>query len=630
MADVLQTGGIPLDGVMAARLNGTLVDLSHRIQDEGTLLPVTAHDRDGLEVLRHSASHVMAHAVKDLFPQAQVTIGPAIAEGFYYDFHYSRGFSEEDLKRIGERMKEIIREDRPFRREEISRDEAEGLFSRLGETFKVEIIQGIHEEKVSVYREGDFVDLCRGPHIPSTRYIPAFALLSVAGAYWRGDEHQPMLQRIYGTAFPSEKDLEVYLLGLEEAKKRDHRRLGRDLDLFSIHEGVGPGFILWHPKGALVRSIIEDFWRSEHRKAGYELVYSPHLARLDLWRRSGHVEFYKENMYSPLMVDDVEYQIKPMNCPFHIMMYKAGVRSYRELPLRWAELGTVYRYERSGVLHGLLRVRGFTQDDAHIFLRPDQTGEEILGVLDLAVNMLGTFGFREFEIRLSTRPEKFVGAPENWDLATSALEASLREKNLPFTVAPGEGAFYGPKIDLEIKDVLGRAWQCTTIQVDFNLPERFDITYVGEDNAPHRPIMVHRAILGSIERFFGVLVEHYGGAFPLWLSPVHAVVIAMNDEVRGYAGDAAQSLKVAGLRVETDFRSGTLGYKIREAALKKIPYMIIIGRKEQESGTLSVRTRSGKEKKGVAREDVIGHLCEELREKAPLSFMEDLSAKKKN
>jgi len=628
--EVFRSSGLSLESVVAGKLNGALVDMSLPVSEGAKLQPVTLNGPEGLEIIRHSTSHIMAHAVKELFPDALPTIGPATAEGFYYDFYYPPGFTEADLEKIQAKMKEIIKKDQAFRREELSRADAIALFKRLNERFKLEILQEIQDEKVTVYHEGDFVDLCRGPHIPSASMIRAFRLLSVAGAYWRGDEKQPMLQRIYGTAFPTEAELEDYIKGIEEAKKRDHRRLGKDLDLFSINEGVGPGFILWHPKGALIRTIIEDYWRVEHRKEGYELVYTPHLARLDLWKRSGHVEFYKENMYSSLEVDDVEYEIKPMNCPFHIMIYKSRVRSYRDLPLRWAELGTVYRYERSGVLHGLMRVRGFTQDDAHIFMIPDQLEGEIIKVLDLTLRMLGNFGFREYDIYVSTRPERFAGTEENWKLATGALEKSLKAKGLEYKIDPGEGVFYGPKIDLKIKDVLGRSWQCTTIQVDFNLPERFDITYVGEDNSPHRPIMIHRAVLGSMERFLGVLIEHYGGAFPLWLSPVQVVVISLNDDVKEYAEKVAQDMENVGLRLERDFRSGTLGHKIRDATMKKVPYMVIVGRKEQEAGTISVRTRGGTEKSAVAIEDFIGHLLAEQRQRASASFMEEISARKKN
>ena len=431
-------------------------------------------------------------------------------------------------------------------REEITKEDAIKLFQKLGEDYKIELINELNDETISIYRQGDFVDLCRGPHIPSTGRIKAFKLLSTAGAYWRGSEKNKMLQRIYGASFPAKGELDAYLKKLEEIKKRDHRRLGKELDLFSINDDAGSGLILWHPKGAAIRKTIEDFWRDEHYKNGYELVFTPHIARLDLWRTSGHWDFYRENMYSPMIIEDVEYELKPMNCPFHIMIYKSHIRSYRDLPMKFAELGTVYRYERSGVLHGLLRVRGFTQDDAHIFCRPDQLEDEILKILDFTLFMLRTFGFTEYDIYLSTRPEKYVGALENWEKATDALRLALEKRGLKYEVDPGEGVFYGPKIDLKIKDVLGRAWQCTTIQVDFNLPERFEVAYVGEDNKPHQTIMIHRALMGSLERFFGVLIEHYAGAFPAWLSPVQAVVMTITDAQTEYAKGIVELLKKRG------------------------------------------------------------------------------------
>ncbi len=487
----------------------------------------------------------------------------------------------------------------------------------MNETYKVEILQEMENgEAVSLYRQGSFVDLCRGPHLPNTQYIKHFKLLNVAGAYWRGDEHNKMLQRIYGVAFPKKSLLEEYLHLLEEAKRRDHRRLGRELDLFSISDEIGPGLILWHPRGALIRHLIEQFWKDEHFKAGYDLLYTPHIAKLDLWRRSGHVDFYRENMYAPMVVDDVEYEIKPMNCPFHIMVYKSKIRSYRDLPYRWAELGTVYRYERSGVLHGLLRVRGFTQDDAHIFCRPDQIQEEILHLLDFTIFFLNTFGFKEYKIFLSTRPEKYVGSEESWELATSALRQALEIRKLDYEIDPGEGVFYGPKIDIKIRDVLKRYWQCTTIQVDFNNPERFELEYIGDDGQPHQPIMIHRALLGSLERFFGILIEHYGGAFPVWLAPVQAVIIPITDRQHEYARKCYGQLRQASVRVHLDDRSEKIGYKIREAETQKVPYMIIVGDREMENGLVSVRKRRQGDMGQLSIEEFLANIQKEIDEKS--------------
>ncbi len=600
---------------IGAKFNGRIIDLETPLLEDGTLSPLTPEDPEALEILRHTAAHVLAQAVKELFPTAKLGIGPATEQGFYYDFDYERSFTPEDLAQIEKRMKKIVKKRFSIKREELSKEEALKLFEELNEPYKVELIKEIPEEKVSIYRQGDFVDLCRGPHLPHTGWVKAFKLLSVAGAYWRGDEHNPMLWRIYGTAFFKKEDLEEHLRRLEEAKKRDHRRLGKDLELFSIEEEVGPGLILWHPKGALVRKIIEDFWKEEHLKRGYELVVTPHIARRHLWQISGHLDFYAENMFASMKIDEVEYQLKPMNCPFHILIYKSRRRSYRELPIRWCELGTVYRYERSGVLHGLMRVRGFTQDDAHIFCREDQLEEEIFRCLDLTVFFLSTFGFDEYQIFLSTRPEKYVGSEEIWEKAEGALRKALEDKGLAYEIDPGEGVFYGPKIDIKIKDVLGRFWQCSTIQVDFNIPERFNITYIGEDNRPHRPIMIHRALLGSLERFFGVLIEHYAGAFPVWLAPVQAVVITVADRHIPFGERVLERLKGAGLRVKSDFRNEKLGFKIREAQLQKIPYMIILGDKEVENEALTVRTRKGENLPLMSLEDFIAKVQEEVSAK---------------
>ena len=549
-----------------------------------------------LETIRHSCAHLMAQAVQELFPGTQVTIGPVIEDGFYYDFSRDKAFVPEDLEKIENRMKEIVAQDLQIIRTEIPRDEAVKKFSDMGEKFKVEIIYSIDSsEPLSVYSQGDWADLCRGPHVESTKQIKAFKLLNTSSAYWRGDERNPVLQRIYGTAWNTEKELRLYLKRLDEAKKRDHRKLGKELDLYSVSDEIGPGLILWHPKGARIRHLMEDFWKKEHYKHGYEMVISPHAAKIDLWKTSGHTEFYKENMFSNMDIEGKEYVMKPMNCPFHIQIYKTKLRSYRDLPVRFGELGTVYRYERSGVLHGLLRVRGFTQDDAHLFCRPTQIEEEITKVLDLIVYILQSFGFFEYKIYLSTRPEKSVGADEDWETATKALENALNNKNLDFEVDPGEGVFYGPKIDIKIKDSLNRYWQVSTVQTDFNLPERFDISYIEEDGQRHRPIMLHRALMGSLERFFGCLVEHYAGAFPLWLAPVQVIICTITDNQTEYAEKLAKRFEESDIRVEKDLRNEKIGFKIREAQLQKIPYMIVVGDKEVESQTLGVRKRRSKE-----------------------------------
>jgi len=555
----------------------------------------------------------MAEAVQSLFPEAKVTIGPVIDNGFYYDFEYSRGFTPEDLEKIEKKMKEIAGQKKPLIRKKVSREDAINIFEKDGESYKVEIISDLPPtEKITIYDQDGWYDLCRGPHAPSTGFVKAFKLLSSAGAYWRGSEKNAMLQRIYGTAFWDRKELKNYLNKLEEAKKRDHRKLGKELDLFSIQDDIGAGLVLWHPKGSRIRRVIEDFWRDQHERFGYELLYTPHIANIDLWKTSGHLEFYNENMYPRMEVDNTEYQIKPMNCPFHIMIYKTDIRSYRDLPLRWAEIGTVYRYERSGVLHGLLRVRGFSQDDAHIFCRPDQIEEEVLGVLDLTILFLKTFGFDDYEIYLSTRPEKFVGNEEVWDRATDALRNALDSKGLDYEVDEGGGAFYGPKIDLKIKDVLGRAWQCSTVQVDFNLPERFDMSFIGDDNSRHQPIMIHRAIFGSMERFFGVLIEHYGGAFPLWLSPVQMRIATISDEHVEYGEKVYKALKDKNMRVEKDFRNEKLGFKVREAQLEKIPYLLVIGNDEVELSTVAPRKLGGTNLSSMTIEDFSASIETEL------------------
>ena len=538
------------------------------------------NSKEDRDTYRHSTSHIMAHAVKELFPEVKLAIGPAIEEGFYYDFDLDRPFTPEDLATIEKKMSEIIKQNNPFVRKVISRKEAIGIFGSLGESYKVELLEEIPDEEVSLYEEGGFVDLCRGPHIESTGQVKAFKLLSVAGAYWRGNEKNKMLQRIYGTSFTDKNDLKQYLDFLEEVKKRDHRKLGKDLDLFSTSDEIGAGLIIWHPNGALIRRTIEEFWLNEHYKADYKVLYSPHIAKLNLWKISGHLDFYRENMYSPMEIDGVDYELKPMNCPFHIQVYRNSLRSYKELPVRYAELGTVYRYERSGVLHGLLRVRGFTQDDAHIFCREDQIEDEILNVLDFTLFILKTFGFTHYDIYLSTRPEKYVGTLENWERSTNALKSALEAKGLAYAIDPGEGVFYGPKIDIKVKDALNRPWQCSTIQVDFNNPERFDMTYRGSDGKEHRPIMIHRALMGSLERFFGVLIEHYAGAFPVWLAPVQVKVLTIAERHADYAKSLSETLKAEGIRTETDIDNEKIGYKIRNATMMKVPYLLIIGDKE--------------------------------------------------
>lgn len=535
----------------------------------------------------------MAHAVKDLFPDVKLAIGPATDEGFYYDIDRDVPFTPGDLEKIEKRMKEIIKKNNPFVRKDISKTEAIELFKKMGEDYKVELLQEIEDDFVSVYEEDGFIDLCRGPHLAKTGMIKAFKLLSIAGAYWRGDEKNKMLQRIYGTAFDNKEDLNAYLNFLEEVKKRDHRKLGKELDLFSLSDEIGPGLILWHPNGAIIRKTIEDFWRNEHLKADYKILYTPHIAKLNLWQRSGHWDFYRENMYSPMEIEGIDYELKPMNCPFHINIYKSSLRSYRELPIRYAELGTVYRYERSGVLHGLLRVRGFTQDDAHIFCREDQIENEILNILDFTLFILRTFGFDSYDIYLSTRPEKYVGTLDNWDRATNALKQALEKKGLSYQVDPGEGVFYGPKIDIKIKDSLNRSWQCSTIQVDFNNPERFDVVYKGSDGKEHRPIMIHRALMGSLERFFGILVEHYAGAFPLWLSPIQVSVLTIAERHDDFAKKIYKALKENDIRAEINLENEKIGYKIREATVKKIQYLVIIGDKEVSENKITVRKRSG-------------------------------------
>ncbi len=546
-----------------------------------------------LETMRHSASHVMAEAVQALFPGVKFGIGPAIENGFYYDFELPGALVPEDLPTIEAKMKEIIAADLPFIREEVDKTRATGLFCE--QPYKLELIKELPDEKMTIYQQGSFLDLCRGPHLKSTGEIKAFKLTTTAGAYWRGDEKRPMLQRIYGVAFESELELESYLFRLAEAAKRDHRKLGKELDLFSLHDEAGPGLVHWHPKGSVVRWIIEDFWKKEHIKRGYDVIYTPHIAKVNLWKTSGHWDFYRENLYSPMDIEGQEYIIKPMNCLGHILIYKTQLRSYRNLPLRFAELGTVYRYERSGVLHGLARVRGFTQDDAHIFCRPDQLEPEVSGVVELARFMMKTFGFHHYEILLSTRPEKYAGTISVWEEATESLKRVLENLKVEYNIDPGEGVFYGPKIDIKLRDALGRLWQGPTIQVDFNLPQRFGVGYIGEDGMEHQVVMVHRTVLGSMERFMACLIEHYGGAFPVWLAPVQVTIVPIADRHIEYARQVCSGLVEEDIRVHVDDRPERMNLKIREAQLEKVPYMLVIGDKELANSEIAVRLRNGKD-----------------------------------
>ncbi|MCX7965340.1 MAG: threonine--tRNA ligase [Syntrophorhabdaceae bacterium] len=564
-----------------------------------------------LETLRHSTSHLMAHAVKELYPQAKVAIGPAIDTGFYYDFDYEPGFTEDDLTKIEEKMHELARLNIPIERKVIKRTDAIEMFKKMGETYKVELLNEIHDDEVSIYSQGSFTDLCRGPHVPSTGMIKAFKLLNLAGAYWRGDEKNKMLTRIYGTAFFDQESLDRYLNFLEEVKKRDHRRLGRELDLFSISDEVGPGLVIYHPNGALLRYLLEDFERKEHLKRGYKFVIGPHMLKLDLWKKSGHYENYRENMYFT-KIDDVDYGIKPMNCLSHIMVYKSSIRSYRDLPLRYFELGTVSRHEKSGVLHGLLRVREFTQDDAHIFCMPEQLHQEIINIIDFVRDTMAIFKF-DYEMEISTRPEKSIGTDEDWERAERILKEVLDNQAIPYEINEGEGAFYGPKIDVKLKDAIGRKWQCATIQCDFALPERFDLYYVDSDGKRKRPVMLHRVILGAIERFMGVLIEHYSGRFPVWLSPIQAIVMNITDEQAEYCKTIYANMTEEGIRTELDLRNEKLGLKVREAIIKKIPYIVIAGKKEMESNSLTVRLREGEELKGIDSKTLINRIKDDVQ-----------------
>jgi threonyl-tRNA synthetase len=600
-------------GVVAARVDGREVDLSRSLEGDARLEFISLDSPEGLDTLRHSTAHVMAQAVMDLFPGTKFSIGPSIEHGFYYDFDSVHPFTPEDLEAIQRRMAEIVAADHPFQRVEMSREDALDFFRGRQEDYKLELLREIPDGTVSLYRQGSFTDLCRGPHLPSTGQIPAFRVLSVAGAYWRGDERNRMLQRIYGTAFETPEKLAAHLALLEEAKKRDHRRLGKQLDLFSIHDEVGAGLVIYHPRGAMLRSLLEDFEKSEHLKRGYLFVRGPELLRTSLWMQSGHYDNYQQNMY----FTDIEgegYGLKPMNCLAHMLIYKSAVRSYRDLPLRYFELGTVHRHEKTGVLHGLLRVREFTQDDAHILCTPDQVQEEIVRVIDFVHDVMGIFGF-PYSLEVSTRPEKSIGSDQDWERATEALFFALRQKGLPHEVNHGDGAFYGPKIDVKLKDALGRQWQCATIQCDFTLPERFDLTYVGPDGQKHRPVMLHRVILGSLERFISVLIEHYGGAFPPWLAPVQATVMNITGAQDAYSRTVADRLRERGFRVDADLRNEKIGFKIREGQLQKVPYMLVVGNREMAEGSVAVRSRDQGDLGAMGLDEFAARLEADVREK---------------
>jgi threonyl-tRNA synthetase len=610
------------EAALVAKSNGTLIDLTRPLEQDTELRILTSRDPEALQVFRHSSAHLMAAAVLELFPETKLGHGPATDSGFFYDFYRPTPFTPEDLEKIEKKMQELVEKDVPYAQDFLPRQEGLERFKSEGDFMKCHFIEQFTspDEKISLYRTGKFVDFCRGPHLPSTGKIKAFKLLSIAGAYWLGDEKNPQLQRIYGTSFYSKKELDDHLHKLEEAKRRDHRLLGKQLDLFSIQELAGPGLIFWHPKGGIIRKTMEDWLRDEYLKRGYSLVFTPHVARVDLWKTSGHEGYYAENMFTPMELDDANYRIKPMNCPFHILIYKDQLRSYRDLPVRLGELGTVYRYERSGVMHGLMRVRGFTQDDAHIFCTPQQIEDEVVGCIDFAFAVLSTFGFSEYQVELSTWDPKdrknFVGSDEQWELASSSLEKVLKARSIPYKVIPGEAAFYGPKIDVKLVDAIGRPWQLSTIQFDFNLPQRFDLEYVGEDGQRHQPLMVHRALWGSVERFFGVLIEHYAGAFPLWLSPVQVVVVPISERHHEYAEQVGAQLREAGARVHVDNRSEKMNAKIREHALQKAPYIVVVGDKEAQAGSVNVRTRGKEKTDDMPAVEFVARVCKLIAEKA--------------
>jgi threonyl-tRNA synthetase len=602
--------------------NGDLVDLARPLERDTDLRILTERDPEALEVFRHSSAHLLAAAVLELFPETKLGHGPPTDSGFFYDFLRPTPFTPEDLEKIEKKMMELVQQDLPYAREFLPRKEGLERFRGEGDFMKCHFIEQFTkpDEKISIYKTGKFLDFCRGPHIPSTGRIKAFKLLNIAGAYWLGDEKNPQLQRIYGTSFYSKKELDEYLHRLEEAKRRDHRVLGKQLDLFSIQELAGPGLIFWHPKGGLIRKQMEDWMRDEYLRRGYALVYTPHVMRVDLWKTSGHEGYYAQNMFTPMELDDAHYRLKPMNCPGHILIYRDTLRSYRDLPIRLGELGTVYRYERSGVMHGLLRVRGFTQDDAHIFCTPAQIEDEIVACIDFAFAVLETFGFKEYQIELSTWDPKdrktYAGADEDWALATKSLESALKRRNAPFKTIPGEAAFYGPKIDIKLVDAIGRLWQLSTIQFDFNLPARFGLEYVAEDGSRKQPLMVHRALFGSVERFFGVLLEHYAGAFPVWLSPMQVVLIPISERHADYANKVAEQLKAAGVRVEVDARNEKMNAKIREHALQKVPYLLVVGDKEAAAGRVNVRTRGKEKTEDISAEEFTAHVSRIIFQKS--------------
>jgi threonyl-tRNA synthetase len=610
---VADIGSGLLKAAIAGKIDGKVVDLAAPVNNDCSLEVLTFDNDEGKWALRHTSSHILAQAVKRLFPEAKLAIGPAIDTGFYYDFDSDRPFSEEDLAAIEKEMEKIVKEDQKLERFELPRKDAIELMKEKGEDYKVELINELPEDEViSFYKQGDFVDLCAGPHAPSTGKAKAIKLLSVAGAYWRGNENNKMLQRIYGTAFVKKSQLDEYIHMLEEAKKRDHRKLGKDLDLFSIQE-EGPGFPFFHPKGMIIRNLLEDFWRKEHRKNGYQEIKTPIILNEELWHRSGHWDHYKENMYFT-KIDDGDYAVKPMNCPGGMLMYKRDMRSYRELPIRMGELGLVHRHELSGALHGLMRVRCFTQDDAHLFMMPSQIREEIIGVINMVDYFYSLFGFK-YHVELSTRPENSMGSEEDWNLATNALKEALDAKGMSYKINEGDGAFYGPKIDFHLEDCIGRTWQCGTIQLDFQMPEKFDLTYIGADGEKHRPVMIHRVIFGSIERFIAILTEHYAGAFPVWLAPVQVVVLPISEKQNAYAEKLVMQLEELDIRAEADLRNEKVGYKIREAQLQKVPYMLVVGDKEVENGTVAVRDRKEGDRGTMKTEDFIKQITAEINEK---------------
>jgi threonyl-tRNA synthetase len=611
------------DATLVAKTNGDLIDITRPLEKDTDLRLLNERDPEALEVYRHSSAHLLAAAVLELFPEAKLGHGPATDTGFFYDFYRPTPFTPEDLQKIEKRMQELVQQDLPYAREFLPRDEGLAKFKGEGDFMKCHFIEQFTkpDEKISIYKTGKFLDFCRGPHIPSTGRIKAFKLLNIAGAYWLGDEKNPQLQRIYGTSFFSKKDLDDFLNKQEEAKKRDHRVLGQQLDLFSIQELAGPGLIFWHPKGGIIRKEMEDWMRSEYLKRGYSLVYTPHVARRQLWQTSGHEGYYAQNMFDVMELDDAEYRMKPMNCPFHILIYKDSLKSYRDLPVRLGELGTVYRYERSGVMHGLLRVRGFTQDDAHIFCTPEQVEKEIADCVEFARDVLKDFGFDKFQTELSTwNPadrKNFVGSEEQWNFATNSLEKVLKQLNIDYTTIPGEAAFYGPKIDIKLVDAIGRLWQLSTVQFDFNLPQRFGLEYVAEDGSRKQPVMVHRALYGSVERFFGVLIEHYAGAFPVWLSPVQAVMIPISERHAEYANQVADQLKEVGVRAHVDARNEKMNAKIREHAMQKVPFLLVVGDKEAEAGKVNVRTRGKEKTEDMPAAEFVEKIRKLIAEKSP-------------